>query len=69
MSCNNDWGELKEIIVGVADFANIPAPNISFLKCQFPEYQESYIKQFTGYFPQQIIDEQNEDLNTLSQTL
>ena len=69
MSCNNDWGELKEIIVGVADFANIPAPNISFLKCQFPEYEESYIKQFTGYFPQQIIDEQNEDLNTLSQTL
>ena len=43
MSCNNDWGELKEIIVGVADFANIPAPNISFLKCQFPEYEESYI--------------------------
>lgn len=69
MTCNNDWDDLKEIIVGVADFANIPIPNISVLKCQFPEYEESYIKQYTGFYPQQIIDEQNEDLNTLSETL
>ena len=32
MTCNNDWDDLKEIIVGVADFANIPVPNISVLK-------------------------------------
>jgi len=69
MSCNNDWDDLKEIIVGVADYANIPDPNISILKCQFPEYEESYVKQFTGFYPEQIIDEQNEDLETLSITL
>ena len=69
MTCNNDWDDLKEIIVGVADFANIPVPNISVLKCQFPEYEESYIKQLTGYYPKQIIDEQNEDLDILTKTL
>lgn len=69
MSCNNDWDSLKEVIVGVADYANIPDPNISILKCQFPEYQESYVKQHSGFYPQQIIDEQNEDLETLSDTL
>ena len=69
MTCNNDWDNLKEIIVGVADFANIPVPNISVLKCQFPEYEESYIKQLTGYYPKQIIDEQNEDLDVLTKTL
>lgn len=69
MSCNNDWDSLKEVIVGVADFANIPVFNKSFWKCQFPEYEESYIKKYTGFFPKQIIEEQNEDLDTLSKTL
>jgi len=69
MSCNNDWDNLQEIIVGTADYASIPTPNVSTMKCQFPEYEEAYVKQFTGYYPQQIIDEQNEDLNTLSETL
>ena len=64
MSCFNDWDNLQEIIVGTADYASI-LPNISTMKCQFPEYEEAYIKQFTGYYPQQIIDEQNDDLNTL----
>ena len=69
MSCDNDWGLLQEIIVGTADFATIPVPNISTMKCQFPEYEEQYIKQFTGYYPQQIIDEQNQDLEKLTETL
>lgn len=69
MSCYNDWDNLKEIIVGTADFATIPIPNISVLKCQFPEYEEEYIKNFSGFYPQQIIDEQNEDLDTLAKCL
>ena len=44
MSCNNDWDPLEEIIVGTADFANIPVPNISVMKSQFPEYEETFIK-------------------------
>jgi scyllo-inosamine-4-phosphate amidinotransferase 1 len=69
MSCNNDWDTLKEIIVGTADFATIPDPNISILKCQFPEYEEDYVKKLYGSYPQQVIDEQNEDLQILSDTL
>lgn len=65
----NDYDDLKEIIVGTADFATIPDPNISVLKCQFPEYEESYIKDTYGVYPQQVIEEQNEDLQTLSDTL
>ena len=69
MTCNNDWDELEEIIVGTATSCNIPDPNISILKCQFPEYEEEYIKSVSGYYPEQIIDEQNEDLEVLSNTL
>lgn len=69
MACNNDWDQLEEIIVGTADYANIPIPNISVMKCQFPEYEEQYVRKHTGFYPQQIIDEQNEDLNTLAETL
>jgi len=65
MRCDNDWDTLKEIIVGTADFATIPDPNISVLKCHFPEYEESYVKNQSGYYPKQIIEEQNEDLQTL----
>ena len=42
MTCNNDYDQLEEIIVGTADFANIPIPNISVMKCQFPEYEEEF---------------------------
>ena len=69
MTCNNDWDELEEIIVGTATSCNIPEPNISIMKCQFPEYEEEYIKSVTGCYPKQIIDEQNEDLEILSNTL
>lgn len=69
MASRNDWDTLKEIIVGTAEFATIPDPNISVLKCQFPEYEESYVKELYGAYPQQIIDEQTHDLQILSDTL
>lgn len=69
MSCNNDWDPLEEIIVGTADYATISVPNISTMKCIFPEYEESFIKEFTGFYPDQIIEEQNEDLENLSEVL
>ena len=69
MTCNNDWDPLEEIIVGTADYCNIPIPNISTLKCQYPEFEEEYVKSVAGHYPQQIIDEQNEDLEVLSNTL
>ena len=48
MTCNNDYDQLEEIIVGTADFANIPIPNISVMKCQFPEYEEEFVRKWTG---------------------
>ena len=39
------------------------------MKCQFPEYEESFIKEFTGFYPDQIIEEQNEDLENLHSEL
>ena len=66
MACNNDWDPLEEIIVGSADYANIPIPNISVMKCQFPEYEEEYVRQWTGFYPQQIIDEQNEETHFIT---
>ena len=69
MSCNNDWDELEEMIVGTADYATLPIPNRSVMKCQYPEFEEEYMKSVAGFYPQQIIDEQNEDLEILSDTL
>jgi N-dimethylarginine dimethylaminohydrolase len=60
---------LKEIIVGTAEFATIPDPNISTLKCHFPEYEERYIKEKYGLYPKQVIEEQTEDLQALSDCL
>lgn len=65
----NDYDNLKEIIVGTADFATVPDPNISILKCHFPEYEETYVRENYGAYPQQIIEEQNEDLQILADTL
>ena len=67
MSCNNDWGELREIIVGTAKGYRIPELNKSFKSCQFPEYDEKDIP--VGPYPDWIIEETEEDLDTLADTL
>lgn len=69
MTCNNDWEQLKEVIVGTADFATIPHPNISVMKCHFPEYTDELIWPHTGLLPKKIRDEQNEDLDKLAEVL
>jgi glycine amidinotransferase len=57
----NEWDPLEKVIVGIADDATIPELDKS-LRCinyaDFPD--ESKIPQ--GKYPQQIIDEANEDL-------
>ena len=67
MSCNNDWGQLKEIIVGTAKGYRIPDLNRSFKSCQFPEYDEKDIP--VGPYPDWVIEETEEDLDKLAQTL
>ena len=67
MSCNNDWAPLKEIIVGTAKGYRIPELNKSFKSCQFPEYDEKDIP--IGSYPDWVIEEAEEDLDSLVATL
>jgi glycine amidinotransferase len=67
IKCSNDWGQLKEIIVGTAKGYRIPELNRSFKSCQFPEYDEKDIQ--VGPYPDWVIEEAEEDLDLLSQTL
>ena len=60
----NEWGQLKKVIVGIADNAKIPTDIDIRLRCvNFADkITESEIQK--GPYPQQVIDEANEDLET-----
>ena len=60
----NEWGQLKKVIVGVADHAKIPKDIDISLRCvNFADKQyESHIQK--GPYPQRVIDEANQDLET-----
>jgi N-dimethylarginine dimethylaminohydrolase len=65
---NNEWGVLKKVVVGVADYAKIPALDKSLRVVNYADVQDATnIK--SGFYPQQVIDEANEDLETLSNFL
>ena len=59
---SNEWSKLKKVIVGIADNAKIPNNIDLSLRCvNFADKKDlSGIK--TGLYPQQVIDEANEDL-------
>ena len=67
MSVHNDWAPLEEIIVGTAKGYRIPPLSKSFVKSQFPEYNEDDIP--VGPYPDWVIEEAEEDLEILSETL
>ena len=67
MSVHNDWAPLEEIIVGTARGYRIPPLSRSFVKSQFPEYNEDDIP--VGPYPDWVIEEAEEDLEILSETL
>ena len=64
MSSINEWGKLKKVIVGVADHARIPQPDISLRTVNFADItNDKEIK--TGIYPPRVIEEANEDLEIL----
>lgn len=69
ISSHNDWDPLEEIIVGTADHAVLPTMNKSVQAFSYAEYSLEELKHLQGPHEQQIIDECNEDLETLSSTL
>lgn len=61
MYSTNEWGKLKKVIVGVADYATIPPLDKSLRTINYADVSdENVIK--TGPYPKQVIDETNEDL-------
>ena len=66
MLSKNEWDPLKSVIVGIADDAKIPPTNIGLRTVNYADRTFSeYLKVKHGRYPQQVIDEANEDLNRL----
>lgn len=68
ISSNNEWGKLKSVVVGSATNANWPSSDPVFaLESEKTTWKETPVP--GGAVPQWIIDETNEDLQTLIDTL
>jgi len=65
-SCN-EWDQLEEVILGNPLKARFPTADLSTQMAEYPDRPLSEIP--VGQFPQQIIDETEEDLNELAETL
>ncbi|MGF1621024.1 MAG: amidinotransferase [Rhodomicrobiaceae bacterium] len=65
-SCN-EWDPLEEIVVGNPLGARFPAPDLSTQITEYPDRQLSEIPR--GPFPDQIIEEAEEDLNLFVEVL
>ena len=60
----NEWDQLKKVIVGVADNAQVPEIDIS-LRCVSYADKVNEADIITGRYPEQVINEANEDLEIL----
>lgn len=70
MFSKNEWDPLKSVIVGIADDAKIPQSSISLRTVNYADLSfGSYLQVKHGRYPQQVIDEANEDLERLSSFL
>jgi glycine amidinotransferase len=57
----NEWDTLRKVIVGVADYATVPPLDKSLRTINYADVSD-ITKIKTGPYPQQVIDEANEDL-------
>ena len=63
MKSQNEWSKLKKVIVGVADHATVPEVDLSVRTINYADRKDvSDVP--VGPYPQQVIDEANEDLET-----
>ena len=69
VSSHNDWDQLEEVFVGTANNARIPPIDKSTHSFCFTTEKTEDIKDLAGPMDQKIIDETNEDLEKLSDTL
>ncbi len=61
MKSQNEWGELKKVVVGVADHAIVPEIDLSVRTINYAD-RKDITDISVGSYPQQVIDEANEDL-------
>ena len=61
MKSQNEWDQLKKVIVGVADYARVPEVDLSVRTINYAD-REDVSDVPVGLYPQQVIDEANEDL-------
>jgi len=63
MSSQNEWSQLKKVIVGIADEAKVPEIDLSVRTINYADKCD--ISNITvGQYPNQVIEEANEDLET-----
>ena len=62
MTVSNEWSQLKKVIVGIADNAKVSAIDKSVRTVNYAHLDDVSNIQI-GTYPQQVIDEANEDLN------
>jgi len=62
MYSTNEWNDLQEVIVGVADYATIPNIDRSLRLVNYSNLEHTN-QVATGLYPQQVIHEANEDLD------
>lgn len=63
MKSQNEWGKLKKVVVGVADYARTPEVDLSVRTINYAD-RKDVSDIIPGLYPQQVIDEANEDLET-----
>lgn len=61
MKSINEWDNLKKVIVGVADHARVPDIDLSVRTINYAD-RKDILDVPVGYYPQQVIEEANEDL-------
>jgi N-dimethylarginine dimethylaminohydrolase len=68
MSSSNEWSSLKKVVVGVADYANIPNLDISLRTVNYADIIDENSIPY-GPYPKKVIDEANEDLEIFANFL
>lgn len=63
LNSHNEWGRLRSVIVGRADHARVPVNDLSLRAINYAGPTPPAIR--PGPYPQQVIDEANEDLEAL----
>ncbi|MGA1048191.1 MAG: inosamine-phosphate amidinotransferase 1, partial [Minisyncoccia bacterium] len=61
MSSQNEWDQLKKVIVGVADYARVPEIDVSVRTINYAD-RDGVSNIPVGQYPQKVINEANEDL-------